>query len=177
MTIHAIVQIRSNSIRLPNKALMKIKNQTIIEILLKRLSNSRKVDEIIISTTNNNSDDFLAKKIKELGYKVFRGSEKDVLDRIYKTAKLFKTNTIVRITGDCPLIDPNILDNMIQLYLSTDSDYVSDTTPPTFPDGLDVEVFSFKSLQIAHNESTKAYDREHVTPYIINNDFFKKKIL
>ena len=108
MTIHAIVQIRSNSIRLPNKALMKIKNQTIIEILLKRLSNSRKVDEIIISTTNNNSDDFLAKKIKELGYKVFRGSEKDVLDRIYKTAKLFKTNTIVRITGDCPLIDPNI---------------------------------------------------------------------
>ncbi len=175
MTIHAIVQIRSNSIRLPNKALMKIKNQTIIEILLKRLSNSRKIDEIIISTTNNNSDDFLAKKIKELGYKVFRGSEKDVLDRIYKTAKLFKTNTIVRITGDCPLIDPNILDNMIQLYLSTDSDYVSDTTPPTFPDGLDVEVFSFKSLQIAHNESTKAYDREHVTPYIINNDFFKKK--
>ena len=117
MEVLAIVQARTNSSRLPGKILKKINNNTIIEILLKRLSKSKILDKIVVSTTTEKSDDDLVDIIKRNNFDVFRGSEKNVLDRFYKTALKYKAKNIVRITGDCPLIDAQIVDKLIKFHL------------------------------------------------------------
>ena len=117
----------------------------------------------------NKENDILSETVKKLGFAVFRGSEEDVLDRYYQAAKCYSAEVVVRITGDCPLIDPNIVDDVIELYKKRKADYASNIDPPTYPDGLDTEVFSFRALEIAHRNATTTYDREHVTAY-----FYKK---
>ncbi len=169
-----IVQARMGSTRLPGKVLKKINNTTVIKLMLDRLSLSKKLNKIIIATSNNPKDKPLIEYVDSLGYDYFVGDEFDVLDRFYNAAKHINYKTIVRFTADCPLIDANLVDRVIDLYLGSDADYVSNTNPPTFPDGLDVEVFSFDSLEKAFKESEKNYDREHVTPFILNNAMFKK---
>ena len=168
-----IVQARMGSTRLPGKVLKKINNTTVIKLMLDRLSLSKKLNKIIIAASDNPKDRKLIEYVDSLGFDYFVGDEFDVLDRFYNAAKHINYKTIVRLTGDCPLIDPVILDNMINLYMNSESDYVSNTNPPTFPDGLDVEVFSFNSLQKAFNESESDFEREHVTPFIRNNTLFK----
>ena len=168
-----IVQARTNSLRFPGKVLKKIHNKTLIQLLLERLSICKNLDNIVLATTSEKSDNVLTKTIDLLGYQTFRGSESNVLERFYHTASKYKANTIIRITGDCPLIDPNIVDKIIEYYLSNNFDYVSNTINPTFPDGLDVEVFSFKTLLETYRNAKKLSEKEHVTPYIKNSNNFQ----
>jgi glutamate-1-semialdehyde aminotransferase/spore coat polysaccharide biosynthesis protein SpsF (cytidylyltransferase family) len=170
----AIIQARYNSTRFPGKVLKKINNKTILEILIKRLSRSKHVSKIIVACSKNKKDLAIVNICKKLGINYFAGSEEDVLDRFYKAAKKYKEENIARITADCPLIDPKIVDNVINNFFSNNVDYASNTNPPTFPDGLDVEVFKFSALKEAYVNAKKSEEREHVTPFIINNKKFKK---
>ncbi|MFC2117206.1 aminotransferase class III-fold pyridoxal phosphate-dependent enzyme [Bacteroidota bacterium] len=172
--ILAIVQARLGSTRLPAKVLKKINGKSLIEILLYRLSLAKKIDKIVLATAENSENDELANHVEKLGYEVYRGSENDVLDRYYQAAKKHKPDSVVRITGDCPLIDPDVIDAVINNYQQNDVDYASNTLPPTFPDGLDLSIFSYKSLLIAWEQATSKYDREHVTPFIRFNNQFKR---
>ncbi len=174
MYIVAIVQARMSSTRLPGKVMKPISTgMPMIEALLFRLSKSKEVDKIILATSTDSSNQPLVECTGKLGYSVFQGSENNVLDRYYQAALLHSADVVVRITGDCPLIDPDIVDAVIKTYKFTDVDYVSNTISPTYPDGLDVEVFSFLSLKSAWESATKSSDREHVTPYIRESGKFK----
>jgi glutamate-1-semialdehyde 2,1-aminomutase len=162
----AIVQARLGSKRFPNKVLKEVNNSPLIELLLKRLSLAREVDEIVVATTSSPVDDRLQSVVEKLGFKVFRGSESDVLDRYFHAAEVYGAETIVRITGDCPLIDPKLVDSCIVKYRAGRFHYLSNSNPPSFPDGLDTEVFSIASLRNAAQNAIDSYDREHVTPFI-----------
>ena len=170
----AIVQARMGSSRLPGKVLKKINGKSLIEILLKRLSKATKLDKIIVATSNHSNNDHLQKTVKKLGFSCTRGSEDNVLKRFYQTAKLVKADIIIRITGDCPLIDAGLVDKCVNSFEQGNFDYYSNIDPPTFPDGLDVEVFSFKALEKAYHSSLSKFDKEHVTTYIRNSNFFVK---
>ncbi|MBL7105580.1 MAG: aminotransferase class III-fold pyridoxal phosphate-dependent enzyme [Bacteroidales bacterium] len=165
----AIVQARVGSTRLPGKVLKEINGKSLIEILFYRLSQSKKIDKIILATSTNDENDPLTDLIENLGNDVFRGSEDDVLGRYYNAAKKYNPETVVRITGDCPIVDPKLVDEIIYLYEKENADYVSNTNPPTYPDGLDVEVFSFDSLKEANKKAKTSHEREHVTPFIRAN--------
>ena len=170
----AIIQARYNSTRFPGKVLKKINNQTVLEILIKRLSKSKNISKIIVACSNNSKDKAIVDVCNKLGVDYFVGSENDVLDRFYKAAKKYKGRNIVRITADCPLLDYKIVDNVISNFFLKKVDYASNINPSTFPDGLDVEVFKFSALKEAHINTRQSSEREHVTPFIINNKKFKK---
>jgi len=169
----AIVQARVSSTRLPGKVLKEINGKSLIEILFHRLSQAKKINRIMLATSVNKENDPLVNIIAKLGYDVFRGSEDDVLGRYYKASKQYEPESVIRITGDCPIIDPSLVDEVISLYDKENVDYASNTNPPTYPDGLDVEVFSFKSLKEANNKAKSSHEREHVTPYIRTNKKLK----
>ena len=169
MKIVAIVQARMGSTRLPGKVLQKICGKSVIDILLQRLKKSRLIDEICVATTENPEDDVLCSEIDRLGFRVYRGSENDVLGRYYHASKFFGADYVVRITGDCPVIDPEIVDNVISLFLNEGADYASNTSPPTFADGLDVEIFKMSALEEAYRSAVSSFEREHVTPFIREN--------
>jgi glutamate-1-semialdehyde 2,1-aminomutase len=135
-------------------------------LLLERLSVARRVDAIVVATSDDPRDDALAEYVRALGYEVFRGSETDVLDRFYSAAKQADADAIVRITGDCPLVDSAIVDGVIATLLDNSADYASNVLPPTFPDGLDAEAFTFPALESAWQSANAAREREHVTPFI-----------
>jgi len=172
--ILAIVQARMGSIRFPGKVLKEVNSKSLIEILLYRLSRSVVIDKIILATSINPENNILTEKVKKLGFEVFRGSEKNVLERYYRAAVPYNPEVVVRITGDCPIIDPLLVDEVIELFVKNDVDYVSNGDPPTYPDGLDTEVFSFSSLEETFNHAISPFEREHVTPYLRNNDKFKR---
>ncbi|MDR7856912.1 glycosyltransferase family protein [Tissierella sp.] len=181
MKIVAIIQARMGSTRLPGKVMKKVGDKTILEHVISRVGQSKLVDEIITATTTKVDDDAIVYETNRLGVKYYRGSEDDVLSRYYYAAKENKADIVVRITSDCPLIDPIIVDEIIELYKNNKYDLVtnagSDLTQRTYPRGLDTEVFSFKQLEIAYNEANKKHQREHVTPYIYensNNIFYYK---
>ena len=174
MKIVALVQARTGSVRLPQKVLKPILNKPIIELLLSRLSLSTELDEIVVATSEEKRDDKLESTVESLGFKCTRGSEKDVLNRFYKSAKFLEADVIVRITGDCPLVDSKLVDECIRGYKKFKVDYFSNIDPATYPDGLDIEVMSFQSLERANREADSDFDREHVTPYIRNSDSFSK---
>jgi len=174
MKIIAIVQARLGSVRLPEKVLKNIGGKPMIELLLSRLSKSTLVDEIIVATSEGTENDKLQLLVESLGFSCIRGSEEDVLLRFYESAKQMNADAVVRITGDCPLIDAEIIDKCIKKFKKASIDYVSNIEPATFPDGLDVEVVSFKALEKANIKAISAFDREHVTTYIRNSDNFLK---
>jgi glutamate-1-semialdehyde aminotransferase/spore coat polysaccharide biosynthesis protein SpsF (cytidylyltransferase family) len=159
--------------RFPGKVLKKINGKTLIEILFYRLSLSKMINKIILATSASSENDILAGHIEKKGFSVFRGDENNVLSRYYEAAKIYEPTTVIRITGDCPIIDPKLVDRVISFYKENKLDYATIGNPPTFPDGLDTEVFSFKSLQIAQAEVINDYDKEHVTPNIRNSKKFK----
>ncbi|MBU1895845.1 glycosyltransferase family protein [Patescibacteria group bacterium] len=178
MKIVAIIQARMGSTRLPGKMMMDLAGAPVIHRVFERVKLSRFIDEVWLATTVNPEDDILAEWAAENGVLHYRGSENDVLDRYYQTAILAKADAVVRITGDCPLQDYQVIDNVIGDYLeSGDSfDYVCNTQPPTYPDGLDTEVFSFLILEKAWQEAKLESEREHVTPYIWKHtELFKIK--
>ncbi len=166
MKIVAIVQARMGSSRLPNKVMKSICGTPLIELLLSRLAKSERINQIILATSTDNSNQPLVKHVLKLGYEVFQGSENDVLDRFYQAAKKFNADVIVRITGDCPLIDAELVDKIIAAYDAQGVDYMTNTRPPTYPDGLDTAVFSFATLQSTHQNASSVFEKEHVVPYI-----------
>lgn len=174
MKVVALVQARMGSTRLPNKVMKIIVGKPMIQLLLERLSKSQEIDEIIIASSEDTKNNTLDTFVSSLGYVCSRGSEEDVLSRYYHAAKDSHADIIVRITGDCPLVDPNLVDQVIKKYKSANVDYVSNISPPTYPDGLDIEVFSFEALNKAHNETSSAFDREHVTPYLRKTELFSQ---
>jgi len=167
----ASIQARSSSSRLPSKVLKKICNKPMLLLMLERLSKCKLLDEIIIATTDNEKDDPIAELSTKYGYNVFRGSEFDCLDRHYQATKKSNAKFICKITPDCPLIDPEIVDTVIKYFLENKNnfDYVSNVHPTTFPDGLDVEIFSKTCLQKTWKEAKTDYEREHTTTYMWNN--------
>ncbi|MCH1913324.1 aminotransferase class III-fold pyridoxal phosphate-dependent enzyme [Leptospira noguchii] len=177
MKILAIVQARTGSTRFPNKVLQKINGNSLIELLFFRLSESKLINEIILATSISQANDILTETIIKQGYSVFRGSESDVLDRYYQAAKEKKADVVVRITGDCPLVDAVLVDDVIEKFFRDHVDYCSNASPPTFPDGLDIEVFSFQSLEKNWLQKKETFYREHVTPWIRESDEFKKSSL
>ena len=177
MNIVAIIQARMGSTRLPGKVMTKINNVPMIELLIKRLSNSKIINQIVLATSSNDKDLPLVAHIKSMGYEVYIGDEDDVLDRYFNTAKIFNADVIIRITGDCPLIDSNIVDEVISGFIDSDADYGSNREPPSYPDGLDVEVISMDALEEAYKKAKENFQREHVTPYIINSNAYKKFFL
>ena len=170
MRVLAIIQARMGSTRRPGKVLEKIHGQTLLEHLLVRLRAVKEFDDIIIATTHHKSDDVLYKWASSNNIKCFRGSKDNVLSRFYHCASENNAEIIVRITADDPLKDPVVISHAINLFLDhSELDYVSNTIKPTYPEGIDVEVFSFEALQRAFNLAVKKSDLEHVTPYIWNN--------
>jgi len=167
--IVAIIQARVGSTRLPRKVLRRIAGKPMLWHVIERVKRARLVDAVVVATTEKREDSVVEKIAKECGVECFRGSEEDVLDRYYRAAERFGADVVVRITADCPLIDPELIDRAIELFLSGNFDYVSNTLPPTYPDGLDVEVFSFNALEKAWRMARMASEREHVTPYIRNH--------
>ena len=169
--VTAIIQARMNSTRLPGKILKTICGQPLLALLAERVRYCEAVDDIVIATTVNPIDDPVKKLAGKINVKCYRGSEDDVLDRFYRAAEANNAEHVVRITADCPLIDPKVTRKVIDCYLKGDQsgrpyDYVSNTISPTFPDGLDVEILGFPVLKRLHRVAVKAYQREHVTAYV-----------
>lgn len=169
MKVIAIVQARMGSQRLPNKVMRDIAGQPMISLVLRRLSRAKKLDGIVLATSDDPRNVPLLDHVQALGFPTYAGSENDVLDRYYQAAKLAGADAVVRVTGDCPLIDPEVVDLVVADFLKGGADYVSNVEPPTFPDGLDTEVFSFAALEEAWRQATEPGEREHVTPWLRTN--------
>lgn len=168
--IAAIVQARMGSTRLPNKVMRELAGQPMIAHVLARARAAKRIEQVILATSTEPNDDPLAEFARSQGFSVLRGSQDDVLDRYYQAAKAYNVSVIVRLTGDCPMLDPQIIDQTVGLFLSDEYDYVSNCLlHRTFPDGLDTEVFSFGALERAWREAQLKSEREHVTPYIYKN--------
>lgn len=168
--IVAIIQARMGSTRLPGKVLKDIEGHSMLWHVVSRVRQAETVDKVIVATTENLSDDPVAAFCDQAGILCFRGSEDDVLDRYYQAASWIGAQTVVRITADCPLIDPMVMDRVVRAYLGGEYDYVSNSIERTYPDGLDTEVFSFEALDRAWREAKLMSEREHVTPYIWKNE-------
>ncbi len=180
MKVLAITQARINSIRLPGKIFKDIEGQKIIDIHIERVQKATQIDKLILATTYNPSDDILVSYLQEKNLiEIYRGSENNVLERFYLAAKPYQPNYVVRLTSDCPLIDPHLIDEVISFAIKNKLEYCSNTLQPMFPDGQDVEVFSFDSLEKAYFEATLDSEKEHVTPYILKNSTYRngKKFL
>jgi len=165
MKIVAIIQARMGSTRLPGKVLMDLGGETVLARVLGRLRRATLIDEIVVATTDSTVDNALVRECQRLGVSFFRGSEDDVLDRYYHTARVFAAEVIVRITSDCPVIDADLVDETIGAFQLQCGDYCSNSFPRTYPRGLDAEVFTMKALEQAWRDTRRAYEREHVTPY------------
>lgn len=163
------------STRLPGKVMMKINNKSVIDHVFDRAKMSKLLSNCILATTTNSTDDILVEWAIKNNIDYYRGSEHDVLDRFYQSAKYFKVDVIVRVTSDCPLLSPSVVDKVITTFLESECDYASNVHPPTYPDGLDVEVFSFECLEKAWLSANKESEREHVTPYMYTSGKFKLK--
>jgi glutamate-1-semialdehyde 2,1-aminomutase/spore coat polysaccharide biosynthesis protein SpsF len=171
--IVAIVQARMGSTRLPGKVLADVAGKPMIEHIVARLRRSQLINNVIVATSGAKADDRIANTGAQKGFNVFRGDENDVLDRYYQAAKSAKADVVVRITGDCPLIDPEVVDRVITAFLSEECDYASNTLVCTYPDGLDTEVFTFAALEIAWRDGRRVADREHVTPFLKTSRRFR----
>jgi spore coat polysaccharide biosynthesis protein SpsF len=169
MKTHIIVQARMTSTRLPGKVLLPLAGEPMLVRLIERLSRVRFADGVAIATTKNATDDPIVALCEKLGVSSYRGSEHDVLSRYFECAQQLSAGTVVRVTSDCPLLDPALIDLAISRYQQGDIDYVSNTLDPTWPYGMAVEVFSAHVLGLAHREARQAAEREHVTPYIYWN--------
>lgn len=167
-----ITQARKGSSRLPNKVLKPIDGKSLLQIHLERIKKCQNIDCIIVATTVKKEDKEIYDIALQLGVESYRGSELDVLDRFYKACDNKNPRWIIRVTADCPLIDPLLIDQITEKVQSEDVDYGSNILLETFPDGQDVEVFKYSALKRAWSDAIKTSDREHVTPYIRRNSDF-----
>ena len=174
MKIVAIIQARLGSSRLPKKVLLDLAGKPVIQRVYERVRKIDRVDEVVVATSFSSQNDELVEFCESIGIPVCRGSEDDVLDRYYQAAKLHGADAILRITGDCPLVDPKKIEDVIEKYLEGEYDYVSNTQPPMLPDGLDASIGSFRAFEKSWHEANLQSEREHVTQFIRNRpDLFK----
>ena len=170
--IGCIIQARMGSTRLPGKAMLDVENdKTVLYFVIKQLQKSKLLDKIIVATTTNEEDNQIVNYSNTLGIDCFRGSSKNVLDRYYQCAKKYSLSTIVRVPSDKPLIDPEIVDNVVTIFKKKSYDYVTNFLPnPTFPSGTEVEVFSMNGLDRVWKKAKLPSEREHVTNYFSNHE-------
>ena len=164
--VTAIIQARMTSTRLPGKVLKEVLGRPLLSYIIERVRCCNRIKDVILATTLNTQDDPIAKFGDYIGVNVFRGSENNVLERFNEAAKMFHARHIMRITADCPLIDPDILYMLIEYYFAENLDYASNCSYPTLPDGLDAEIFNFETLDYTHKHAVLSSEVEHVTPYI-----------
>ena len=168
--IVAIIQARMGSNRLPDKVLKDICGYPMLDWVVTRTMRSSSIDDVMVATSTDMNDDPVAAWCEHNHIQCFRGSALDVLDRFYQAAVLVKADVIIRLTADCPLIDPNVIDAVVELFLQKKTDFAANRLPPpfhrTYPIGLDVEVVSFRALEQAWYEASKGFEREHVLPYL-----------
>lgn len=172
----ALLQARTDSTRLPKKVLKKILDKPMIIQELMRIEKSNYIDDLIMLTSDETSDDELTRVVKSFGFTVFRGSKNNVLERFFMCSEelgLLDTDVIVRLTGDCPVHDAIIIDELIKEFLDSNIDYMANCVKPLYPDGLDTEVFIYRALKKANTDAIKISEKEHVTPYIRDSGLFK----
>lgn len=171
----AIIQARMGSTRFPGKVLKEIAGVPMLQRVVSRTRVASLLDETVVATSEQPGDDEVAAYCEDNGISCHRGSETDVLDRYYRTATATDADTVVRITADCPLVSPSLIDRALRVFAGSDADYVSNKVNYTQPDGLDVEVFGFDTLATAQEEASEPREREHVTPYVREQDWFSKR--
>lgn len=172
--IVGIIQARTGASRLPKKVMLKIMGKTLLEHYVHRVSRSALLDEIVIATTRKPEDDVIIDEAEKLGVNSFRGSEHDLLERYYKCAQKYDATVVVRLTADDPFVDPEVVDRAVGIFLDNNVDFVNNHFDPTYPEGLDIEVYSMKALEKSWKEAMLLSEREHVFPYIQNHpEFFK----
>lgn len=171
MKVSAIIQARMGSTRLPNKVMMMVMGRPLLGWMIQRVSQSSEINEIIIATTEKRCDDSIAEYSAQQGCYVYRGSEGDVLNRYYQAASIAEADIVVRLTADCPLLDPSIVDSLIKEFKARKVDFLSNSEPlpSSWPDGMDVSVMSYSALKRAHKNAKKPSEREHVTFHFWNN--------
>ncbi len=174
MNTLAIIQARTGATRLPSKVLLPLMDKTVLEHVVSRVEKANSIDDIIVATTIEKSDLRIVELCSKNNLRVFCGSQDDVLDRYYQVAKLLKPHNVVRITADCPLIDYQLIDKVVNEHIRGNYDYTSNTIGETYPDGLDVEVMKFPVLKESWAEAKLSSQREHVTQHIIKSDKYKK---
>jgi spore coat polysaccharide biosynthesis protein SpsF len=158
-----------SSTRLPGKVLLRTCGKPLLQHQIERVRHSREIDKLVVATSHHASDDAIASLCDEMGIPAFRGSLDDVLDRIVSAARAHRPDWLVRLTGDCPLTDPLVVDSVIQEAVGANADYASNALTPTFPDGLDVECVRFSALEDAAREARLASEREHATPFVYSH--------
>jgi spore coat polysaccharide biosynthesis protein SpsF len=174
MKVTAIVQARMSSTRLPGKVLMDLGGYIALARVIRRLRRSSTLHEVVVATTTAFADDGIVQECARLDTPVFRGSERDVLDRYYQAARAHGADAIVRITSDCPLIDPAVVDQVVSAFLNENADFACNVWPRTYPRGLDTEVFRFAALSKAWETCDQPHQREHVTPLFYEHaDLFR----
>ena len=169
MKVLAVVQARMGSSRLPGKTLMDLEGKPVLGWMLDRLVGSTTLDQVVVATSDLSGDDPICDFCKIGGYEFYRGNEKDVLKRFFDCSQHYEAEVLVRLTADCPLIDPVVVDQVVNSFIGNEYDYVANTLPfegSTFPDGCDVEVFSRSALKKAYDCAIDIEEREHVTPYM-----------
>lgn len=174
----AIIQARMSSTRLPGKVMLDLGGKPVLSRMVERVRNAKRINRVVVATTIDPSDDPIEALCRAEGIDVFRGSLPDVLDRYYQAAMQFHADVIVRLTGDCPLIDPALIDDVVEALSAKGADFACNRLPPpfhrTYPIGLDVEACTFAALERAWHEATEKHDREHVLPYLYEmQDRFK----
>jgi spore coat polysaccharide biosynthesis protein SpsF len=157
------------STRLPGKVLKDLAGKTMLARVVERLRHTSRIDDVLVATTDRTIDDVIVDECQKLSVQVSRGDQDDVLDRYFKAAEFASADVVVRITSDCPLIDPEITDKTIRQFVDELPDYASNTIVRTYPRGLDTEVISFSALSRAWQKAQKPYEREHVTPYLLEH--------
>ena len=182
--IAEIIQARIGSTRLPGKVMMKIRDKPLLYYIINQIKNSKKINKIVIATTETPQDDQIFEYVKSLGVEVYRGNEEDVLDRYYQCSKHYNVDKIVRVTSDCPLIDPEIIDKCIEEFEKNDIDYLSNVNrkidkkwvydPCGYPSGFAAEIFTFNALEKTWKSARKPSEREHVSQYMLNNPYLFK---
>lgn len=167
MKVVAIIQARMGSTRLPGKVLRDLCGRSVLAHVIERVRSCKLIDQVVVATTNAQADDLIVAETSYCGAHYFRGSEDDVLERYFLAAKAASASVVIRITSDCPLLDPALLCDMIKSFEAAGNlDYMSNTQERRYPRGLDVEIFTFLALEAAYWQAEKLYEREHVTPFI-----------
>ena len=166
MKVVAIVQARMSSTRLPGKVLLDIGGEAMLARVVRRVRRAALVQQTVVAATQGVADEPIVQECERLGVEMFRGAEQDVLDRFYQAAHVYGAGAVVRITSDCPLIDPEVIDQVVRAFQDAGADYASNVIRRTFPRGLDTEVLAFHALERAWREATRRYERVHVTPYL-----------
>lgn len=174
MKTTAIIQAHMGSTRLPGKVLLNIGDQSMLARVVRRAQRAKTLDSVVVACSTEHGDEAIVRECDRLGIKHHRGSDSDVLDRYYQTSQAFPSDAYVRITSDCPLIDPEVIDKVVSHFGSGGFDYASNTVKRTYPRGLDIEAFTAQGLARSWREAKEPYQRVHVTPYFYQNpDLFK----